>query len=266
MALILLLICLALLAAAADHRLQTVTYVVSSDQLTRPVRLAVLTDLHSCRYGREQETLLSAVAALSPDAVLLGGDIVDDKMPEENAWTTVKALAEKYPCAYVTGNHEWWSGEAERMCAQMERLGVRVLRGESIVWTLNDQPVAICGIDDPDSGEEQLAAAAAGVSEKEFTLLLAHRPERIVSYLQYPFDLIISGHAHGGQWRLPGLLNGLYAPNQGLFPQYAGGRYEFEDTVFLVSRGLARESTRVPRFFNRPELVLVELMPAAGTA
>lgn len=265
MTLILLLICLVLLAAAADHRLRTVTYVISSDQVAKPVRLAVLTDLHSCRYGAEQETLLSAVAALSPDAVLLGGDIVDDEMPEENAWTAVKVLAEKYPCAYVTGNHEWWSGEAERMCEQMERLGVVVLRGESVVWTLNGQSITVCGVDDPDSGEEQLATAASGVSGKDFTLLLAHRPEQIQSYLQYPFDLIVSGHAHGGQWRLPGLLNGLYAPHQGLFPRYAGGRYEFDDTVFLVSRGLARESTCVPRFFNRPELVLAEIVPTAGT-
>jgi len=98
--------------------------------------------------------------------------------------------------------------------------------------------------------------------KEQFTLLLSHRPERIEDYLGYPFDLILSGHAHGGQWRLPGIVNGLYAPNQGLFPKYAGGRYDFEDTAFLVSRGLARESTKIPRVFNRPELVVVDLIPA----
>ena len=92
-------------------------------------------------------------------------------------------------------------------------------------------------------------------------VLLAHRPENIKCYLQYPFDLIVSGHAHGGQWRIPGLLNGLYAPHQGLFPRYAGGRYDFDGATFLVSRGLARESTRVPRIFNRPELVIVDILP-----
>ena len=95
--------------------------------------------------------------------------------------------------------------------------------------------------------------------------MLAHRPERIKDYLAYGFDLILSGHAHGGQWRIPGLLNGLLAPNQGLFPQYAGGRYDWEGTVFLVSRGLARESTRVPRIFNPPELVAVDLVPEEGS-
>ena len=75
------------------------------------------------------------------------------------------------------------------------------------------------------------------------------------------FELVLAGHAHGGQWRLPGLLNGLFAPDQGLFPTYAGGRYALGDTTLLVSRGLARESTRLPRFYNRPELVMVELRP-----
>lgn len=94
-----------------------------------------------------------------------------------------------------------------------------------------------------------------------FTLLLAHRPEYIDHYLDYNFDLILSGHAHGGQWRLPGIINGLYAPNQGLFPKYAGGQYNINGTVFIVSRGLSRESTRIPRIFNRPELVIIDIVP-----
>ena len=256
------LVLLLLLLCAADTRLQTVIYVIPSEDVDKPVRLAILTDLHSCVYGEEQRELLDAVDALKPDAVLLGGDILDDELPEAAGWQTVTALAEKYPCAYVTGNHEWWSGEAERMCARMEQLGIAVLRGSCAAWTLNGQRVVLCGIDDPDSGEDQLAVTASGVQGDTFTLLLAHRPERIEDYLQYPFDLIVSGHAHGGQWRLPGVINGLYAPHQGVFPKYAGGRYDFDGSVLLVSRGLARESTAVPRFFNPPELLLAEIVPA----
>ena len=150
------------------------------------------------------------------------------------------------------------------MCAQMEQLGVSVLRGDCVQWTLNGQSVVICGIDDPDSGEDQLSAAVQSVQTvgaDGFTVLLAHRPEKAEEYWQYPFDLIVSGHAHGGQWRLPGVINGLYAPHQGLFPKYAGGRYDLGGSVLLVSRGLARESTIIPRFFNRPELVLAEIVP-----
>ena len=82
-------------------------------------------------------------------------------------------------------------------------------------------------------------------------------------YLQYEFDLILSGHAHGGQWRIPRILNGFLAPNQGFFPKYAGGKYDFNHTTFIVSRGLAKESTRIPRIFNPPELVIVDILPAS---
>lgn len=94
-----------------------------------------------------------------------------------------------------------------------------------------------------------------------YTILLAHRPEWIDLYGTYDFDLVLSGHAHGGQWRLPGLINGVFAPDQGMLPKYAGGKYGVNGTTMIVSRGLARESTSVPRIFNRPELVVVDLVP-----
>ena len=90
---------------------------------------------------------------------------------------------------------------------------------------------------------------------------MTHRPERVSDYAGSGFDLVLAGHAHGGQWRLPGLINGVLAPNQGMFPTYAGGRYEIGGATLIVSRGLARESTRVPRLFNRPELVVVDIEP-----
>lgn len=252
-----------LLLTALDTRLRVVSYEVPSEKVAAPVRLAVLADLHSCEYGEGQQKLLDAVAAQDPDAVALVGDIVDDVLPEENAWTTVSALTAQWPCFYVTGNHEWWSGEAERICREMEALGVHVLQGDAVTAELNGQEITFCGIDDPDSGasEQELSQLKERDKEDGFTILLAHRPEEISSYLSGAYDLILSGHAHGGQWRIPGILNGLYAPNQGLFPAYAGGRYPFDGTVFLVSRGLARESTRIPRIFNRPEVVVADIVP-----
>lgn len=252
-----------LLLAGLDTRLRVVSYEVPSEKVTAPVRLVVLTDLHSCEYGEGQRELLDVVEAQDPDAVALVGDIVDDVLPEENAWTTVSALTAQWPCFYVTGNHEWWSGEAERICRVMEALGVSVLRGDAVTVELSGQEITFCGIDDPDSGESgrELSQLENRDKENSFTILLAHRPEGISSYLDGAYDLILSGHAHGGQWRIPGILNGLYAPNQGLFPAYAGGRYSFDGTVFLVSRGLARESTRIPRIFNRPEVVVADIVP-----
>ena len=251
-------------ALALDCRLRVVRYEVTTAEVTSPVRLAVLTDLHSCAYGENQQRLLRAVEAQKPDLVALVGDIVDDVLPEENAWITVEALTEKYPCFYVTGNHEWWTGDIQRICDQMAERGVTVLRGDGGEVLVGSETLHLWGVDDPECEESgaQLRAVGEQAKEEGFHILLAHRPEQIGVYTQYPFDLILSGHAHGGQWRLPGLVNGLYAPHQGLFPEYAGGRYDLEDTVLLVSRGLARESTRmIPRIFNRPELVMVEIRP-----
>ena len=255
-----------LLAVACDSRPVLRTYAVETGKISAPVRLAVLTDLHSCDYGAGQRDLLDMVSELTPrpDAVLLVGDIVDDKLPEDNAWTAMESLSAAYPCFYVTGNHEWRGGEAERICDEMEEYGVTVLRGEAVnLSTGSGQEIQICGIDDPEAGaEEQLQQVGGQVETGRFSVLLAHRPERMEAYLEYPFDLVVSGHAHGGQWRIPGILNGLIAPNQGLFPQYAGGQYAFENATLIVSRGLARESTRVPRIFNRPEVVVIDLTPA----
>ena len=252
---------LALAAAALDMRLAVRRYSLASEKVETPVRLVVLTDLHSCRYGARQKHLLSAVAAGEPDAVLLAGDIVDDKMAEENAWITMSALAEAYPCYYVTGNHEWRT-DAERICDEMSELGITVLRGDSAELVVGEMVLTICGLDDPDAGlwQEQWERLEETVEGDAFTVLLSHRPERVEDYEGLGADLVVAGHAHGGQWRIPGVLNGLLAPHQGLFPPYAGGMYPLEETTMVVSRGLARESTLVPRIFNRPEMVLIDLL------
>ena len=215
-------------AAALDARLLTRTYTVYSDKLTAPVRLAVVADLHSCRYGRGQAELLSALEAAAPDAVLLPGDIVDDDLPEGPAWDLLTALAERWPTCYVTGNPEWWGGSAQRIMEEIDHLGLWVLDGAEADLTLNGQTIRFLGLDDPAAGEiyeEELASMAAPGDPEHFTVLLAHRPERWEEYLSLGADLTVNGHAHGGQWRLPGLVNGLYAPDQGLLPKYAGGLY-----------------------------------------
>ena len=107
--------------------------------------------------------------------------------------------------------------------------------------------------------KKQLYSADEMSDRQYFSVLLSHRPELVELYQEHDFDLVLCGHAHGGQWRIPEILNGLYAPNQGVFPKYAGGRYDFENQTMIVSRGLARESTLAPRIFNRPELVIVDI-------
>lgn len=254
-----------LIWAGLDTGLTVQTYTVESDKVDAPVRLALLTDLHACDYGEGQRELLDAVAEQDPDLVLLVGDIVDDgpEMPEERALFTVEALAEQWPTYYVTGNHEYRTGRAEEIKALIAGRGAVVLEGETMLVTAAGQTLRICGVDDPAVGEStwqsQLEDVTAALEADVCSVLLSHRPERVEDYTGRGFDLVLSGHAHGGQWRLPGLINGLIAPNQGLFPRYAGGEYDLDGTTLIVSRGLARESTRIPRLFNPPELVIIEL-------
>lgn len=255
------------LAAGLDSRLTVPHYQIESEKLSGGVRVALITDLHCCDYGQGQRELLDAVAAEEPNLVLLGGDIVDDdpSLPVENAYTVVKALAEQYPTYYVTGNHEFWSGQVEEIKETMASCGAVVLAGAWEDVTINGQNLRICGVDDPAVGtvewKTQMTRVGEAADGSRFTILVTHRPERVEEYIQYNFDLTVAGHAHGGQWRLPGLINGLLAPNQGLFPKYAGGLYRLGGQTMVVSRGLARESTRIPRLFNRPELVVLELVP-----
>lgn len=254
---------------ALDERLTLRTYTVASPKLTAEVRLAVVTDFHS---SDNADDVVAMVASCAPDAVLLVGDLFDDdtqNRPTERTLSLMRQLSALYPCYYVSGNHEAWTGEMDALYQQTEEAGVTVLRMSSGVLTVRGQRIALCGIPDPyemvysgaPDTEEQLRQALEDVDSADFTVLLAHRPELLAKYAQFPLDLVVSGHAHGGQVRIPGVLNGLYAPNQGWFPKLAGGAYTQDGTTLIVSRGLAVR-TRLPRIFNRPEVVLVRCVPA----
>lgn len=253
---------------ALDERLILRTYTVVSPKLTAEVRLAVVTDFHS---SDNADDVVAMVASCAPDAVLLVGDLFDDdtqNRPTERTLSLMRQLSAQYPCYYVSGNHEAWTGEMDALYQQTEEAGVTVLRMSSGVLTVRGQRIALCGIPDPyemvfsgaPDTEEQIRHAMENVDSADFTVLLAHRPELLAKYAQFPFDLVVSGHAHGGQVRIPGVLNGLYAPNQGWFPKLAGGAYTQDGTTLIVSRGLAVR-TRLPRIFNRPEVVLVRCVP-----
>ena len=273
-------ICAALLCLILPgfyNGLKTVRYDVAAEGVPAPVCIAFVSDLHSCRYGDGMGELIEAIDRQSPDLILLGGDIFDDDLPDDNTLDFLKGVAGRYPCYYVTGNHEYWAG-ADGFAAQMaalEALGVVRLSGEMAAVEINGVRLNLCGVDDPyawtvpfdaaasawQSFRDQLRAVSELPREGAYTILLTHRPELFDLYCASGFDLVLAGHAHGGQWRLPGLLNGLYAPNQGWLPPYAGGLYEKNGTVMIVGRGLARESTRLPRFYNRPEMVILHLSP-----
>lgn len=278
------LVILILALLALDVRLKTVHYEIESEKVENRVRIALVTDLHSCKYGKDQKKLINALEKQDPDVVLLGGDIFDDELSPENTKKFISAIADKYPCYYVTGNHEFMCSDDIFLSYMnfLEEKGVTILKGSAETIEINGEKINICGIDDPTlrvvEGYNDLVGGPRTVDgtgdydwvgqldildeiaqNGNYTLLLSHRPERFEKYAEYDFDLVLAGHAHGGQFRIPLIMNGLYAPNQGFFPEYAGGKYDSGSTTMIVSRGLAIECTFLPRIFNRPELVIIDI-------
>lgn len=176
-------------------------------------------------------------------------------------------IADTYQCFYVSGNHEFWSGRASEHKGILRSYGVTVLEGDRANVTIRGQEIVVVGIDDPDGGqmrfENQMNSLSALLPPESYTILLSHRPEIFECYIELDVDLVLCGHAHGGQWRIPLILrNGLLAPNQGLFPKYTDGIHIANDTTMIVSRGLSQFAPQIPRIFNPPELVVVNLTPA----
>ena len=260
---------IAVVASAFNQNLSVSRFRVETDKIGGQIKLVLVSDLHSCNYGNGQRILLDAIEAEQPDAILLCGDIFDDRIPADKTVEFIEGISTKYPCYYVSGNHEFWSGKADEFKHTLESYGVNVLEGTSFNLDVRGDRIIVCGIDDPDTDRyasrsvlyiRQLELLGESADYELFTVLLSHRPERIEELLPLNPDLVLSGHAHGGQWRIPLVLkNGLLSPDQGFFPKYTNGEYFFEGAKLIVSRGLARETTSVPRIFNRPELVIVTL-------
>ena len=258
----------AIAAGAFSEKLTLRSYPIRSSKITSPIKLLQISDLHSSLYGKNQNELITFTDRISPDAILLTGDILDNRTPNSNALHYLKYVGAKYPCYYVSGNHEVYTHFLTEIKDLLRHYGITVLEGESVSVTLNGQTISVSGVDDPyvcmdNKGrlwEEQVKECSENVDEKVFSILLSHRPEQVATYSDSNFDLVLAGHAHGGQVIIPYFVNGLFAPHQGIIPPYAGGKYQLENgKTMIVSRGLSKLVR--PRVFNRPEAVLVTLLP-----
>lgn len=258
---------LALLAVLAQialcDGLTVKEYTVSSPLVTSPHTFAVVSDLHSTWYGEDQRELVGLVDQYAPEAVFMPGDFTQSGRTIEGSRALMEALSEKYPCFFTTGNHDRWSEHARDMRELYSSFGVCVLSDSSTELRLAGDSFRIHGVDDPlfYESEEAFKEAVMALSGEEgrVDILLSHRPEYAELYALCGFDLTVCGHAHGGQVRVPYLLNGLYAPHQGWFPPYAGGQYTVDGSQMIVSRGLMIDD--LPRVFNPPELVVIHIVP-----
>ena len=227
-------------------------------------KIAQISDLHNAQFGNENAMLIRLLKEASPDIIVITGDIVDSTHTDmDTAIAFVRDIVEIAPCYYVTGNHEAWLGSDynELENALIEE-GVIVLHDEAVTLEKEGQTIQMIGVDDPDfsyiAADKIISAKLENINiTQEFTLMLSHRPELFDSYVENEIDLVLSGHAHGGQVRIP-LIGGLIAPNQGLFPKYDAGVYSEGNTTMVVSRGIGNSVIPI-RINNRPEIVLIEL-------
>ncbi len=264
-------ILLAVLAALAgfwyyeNFNIETEVLPLASSRLPAAfdgLRVVELADLHGQTFGDGDCDLLDAVRAAKPDLIALDGDLADEKTDLESLRPLLEGLAALAPVYYVTGNHEWAIEDREELFSLLEESGVTVLRNEFELWTLDGQSIAVAGVDDPNGPYDQktpaeLVAEIRAACGDVYILMLAHRNDQLDLWAGLGVDTVLTGHAHGGVVRLPG-LGGLIGPGREWLPEYTAGLYQQGRTVQLVSRGLGWSAAPV-RLFNRPHLPVLVL-------
>ena len=231
-------------------------------------RIAQVSDLHNAEFGEGNSKLLELLSQTEPDIIVLTGDLIDSRNTDiEIALAFAREAMKIAPVYFVSGNHEARVIEYEDLKMGLSEAGVNVLENQIVEITREGDSITLMGIDDPSFQESYLFGDAEGVAKQtietlqresdEYTVLLSHRPELFELYVETGMDLVFSGHAHGGQFRLP-FIGGLVAPNQGFFPKYDAGLFSEENTTMIVSRGVGNSIVPL-RFNNRPEIIVVML-------
>ena len=212
-------------------------------------------------------SVVKALKASNPDIIVITGDLIDSyNMNVDIARNFIDAIISIAPVYYTTGNHEYrFPLTYEKFEKYMINTGVTVLRDKTAEIEMNGESITIAGVEDPvfsgiDNFEdtEYFAEKLFNlIPDDGFSVLLSHRPDVFETYCRTGAELVLSGHAHGGQFRLP-LLGGVLSPDQGFFPTYEEGLHECDGTVLIISRGLGNSSFPL-RINNPPELVVVTL-------
>ena len=268
---VLVILCLGIWTLWGNIALEVNEYEIVSDRIPEAFagfRIAQVSDLHNKDFGEGYGQLLTLLSEINPDIIVVTGDLIDSRQTDldvalEFAWQAGK-IARVY---YVSGNHEARVHEYEDLKIGLVKAGVVILENQKVQITREGESITLMGIDDPSFQEDYLFGDSESVARQaienlqnesdEYTILLSHRPELFDLYVETEMDLVFSGHAHGGQFRLP-FVGGLVAPNQGFFPKYDAGKFTEENTTMIVSRGVGNSIIPI-RFNNRPEIVLVTL-------
>ena len=246
-------------------------YEILSDQIPKGFdgfRIAQISDLHNDEFGEGNEELIEQLSLSRPDIIVITGDLIDSRHTDVDIALVFARRAMKIaPVYYVSGNHESRVDEYDNLKAGLAEAGVVILENRKVQITRDGACITLMGIGDPsfrnkglfkDGASASASALSALQNESDsYTVLLAHRPELFHTYVDAGANLVFSGHAHGGQFRLP-FIGGLFAPHQGFFPKFDAGLFSEGSTSMIVSRGLGKSIIPL-RFNNRPEIVVAEL-------
>ncbi len=257
--------------AWGNEALELNAYTIQSQRLPEAFdgyRICHVSDLHNAQMGKNNEKLITMLREAAPDMIVITGDLIDSRRTDMDvALAFVQEAVKIAPCWYVTGNHESRISEYGELKAAMEEAGVTVLNDMCDRITREGASIKLIGVNDPKflgrywSGDAETlmdtALTQLHTDEKTFTILLSHRPELFPVYASHGIDLVFSGHAHGGQFRLP-FVGGVLVPNQGFFPKYDAGLFTQENTNMIVSRGIGN-SLFPFRVNNPPEVILIKL-------
>lgn len=259
---LLIVITLLLFCNFQNKHLETTHYTYEAEQLGVDLdgyRIVQISDLHNAKFGKNNQKLVDRIRECAPDMIVLTGDLVDSNHTNvDRAVQFVNEIVKICPVYYVTGNHEYWldTSEYENLMDGVASAGVIILDNQVVEISRWDAKFRLVGLDDKSLADGTLEALLS--DEKELTVVLAHEPQYFARYAGTGVDLVLSGHAHGGQFRLP-FVGGIVAPDQGFLPEYTAGEYYMNGTEMIVSRGLGNSVIPV-RLFNYPEIVCVELV------
>ena len=257
--------------AWGNKALELNSYTIASNKLPdsfNGFRIAQVSDLHNAEMGKDNEKLISMLVEAAPDIIVITGDIIDSRNTNVDVALDFAEQAVKIaPCYYVTGNHEARVDEYSNLKDGLTELGVIVLEDAKTEIVCLGESIVLVGVTDPSFETDYLFGDDETVMQSKlkelineedgYVVFLSHRPELFATYVKNKVDLVFSGHAHGGQFRLP-FVGGIVAPNQGVFPKYDAGIYSEGDTNMVVSRGVG--NSIIPfRVNNRPEVILIEL-------
>lgn len=230
-------------------------------------KIIQISDFHNTKFNKLTDDLVKEIKVQKPDIIVITGDLVDSRKTNiDIAISFIKRIKDIAPIYFVTGNHEAKISEYATLKEKLENEDVIILDNKTKVLEINDAKINLIGINDPNvsyhpyaSDNEKITSELidANYNKTIYSILLSHRPELFDTYIDNELDLVLTGHAHGGQIRIP-FIGGLISPNQGFFPKYTSGIFEEDNTSMIVSRGIGN-SILPFRINNNPELVIVRL-------